>query len=119
MVGEIAIGHVWGLPSETHETQVFAPFSNRGSAADELVAARSSICSTIELRQNNRYDDPPLKSIELPAGKPVAMRKGGQHLRLIGLNKSLKPGDRFDMVLDFLNAGEVTVEVIVEQGPGH
>ena len=122
-VAGVVVGHsplsVWGLPSETHETQVFAPFSNRGSAADELVAARSSICSTIELRQNNRYDDPPLKSIELPAGKPVAMRKSGRHLRLIGLNKSLKPGDRFDMVLDFLNAGEVTVEVIVEQGPGH
>ena len=118
-VGSIAIGHVWGLPSETNETQVFAPFSNRGNAADELVAARSSICSIIELRQNNRYDDPPLKSIELAPGKPVAMRKGARHLRLIGLAKSLKPGDRFDMILDFLNAGEVTIEVIVEDGPGH
>jgi periplasmic copper chaperone A len=118
-VGAIAIGHVWGLPSETNETQVFAPFSNRGDAADELVAARSSICSAVELRQNNRYDDPPLKSIELAPGKPVAMRKGARHLRLIGLTKSLKPGDRFDMVLDFLHAGEVVVEVIVEDGPGH
>ncbi len=119
MAGKIAIGHVWGLPSETSETQVFAPFSNRGEAADELVAARSSICSTIELRQNNRYDDPPLKAIELLPGKPVAMRKGGRHLRLIGLTRSLKPGDRFDMILDFLNAGEAAVEVIVEDGSGH
>lgn len=118
-MGDIAIGHVWGLPSNLTETQVFAPFSNRGTVADELVAARSSICSTIELRQNNRYDDPPLKSIELAPGKPLAMRKGARHLRLIGLTKPLKPGDRFDMILDFLNAGEVTVEVIVEDGPGH
>jgi copper(I)-binding protein len=117
--GKIAIGHVWGLPSDTSETQVFAPFSNRGDTADELVAARSSICSTIELRQNNRYDDPPLKAIELLPGKPVGMRKGGRHLRLIGLTKSLKAGDRFDMVLDFLNAGEASVEVIVEDGSGH
>jgi copper(I)-binding protein len=117
--GAIAIGHVWGLPSETNETQVFAPFSNRGEAADALVAARSSICSVIELRQNNRYDDPPLKAIELLPGKPVAMRKGARHLRLIGLTKSLKPGDRFDMILDFLNAGEWAVEVIVEDGSGH
>jgi periplasmic copper chaperone A len=119
MAGAIAIGHVWGLPSETNETQVFAPFSNRGSTADELVAARSSICSAIELRQNNRYDDPPLKAIELAPGKPVAMRKVGRHLRLIGLTKPLKAGDRFDMILDFLNAGEVAVEVIVEDGSGH
>ena len=117
--GSIAIGHVWGLPSETNETQVFVPFSNRGQEADALVAARSSICSSIELRQNNRYDDPELKSIELLPGKPVAMRKGGRHLRLIGLTRSLKAGDRFEMILDFLKAGEAVVEVIIEDGSGH
>jgi periplasmic copper chaperone A len=117
--GRIAIGHVWGLPSETSETQVFMPLSNRGQEADELVAARSSICSTIELRQNNRYDDPALKSMELPPAKPLAMRRGARHLRLIGLTRSLKTGDRFQLTLDFLNAGEAVVEVIVEDGSGH
>src|SRR5690349_8300669 len=87
MLGSIAIGHIWGLPSTTNETQVFAPIINRGKTADELVAARSSICSMIELRENNRYDDPPLKSIELPPGKPLAMRKGARHFRLIGPTK--------------------------------
>lgn len=118
-LGEIAIGHVWGLPSETPETQVFAPLSNRGQEADELVAARSDICSMIELRQNNRYDDPALTAIALEPGKPVAMRKGARHLRLIGLTRPLKVGDRFDMILDFQKAGEITVEVIVEDGSGH
>jgi copper(I)-binding protein len=47
------------------------------------------------------------------------MRKGARHLRLIGLKKSLNAGDRFDMILDFLNAGEIAVEVIVENGSGH
>jgi hypothetical protein len=28
--GQIAIGHVWGLPSELTETQVFMPMFNRG-----------------------------------------------------------------------------------------
>lgn len=118
-IGEIAIGHAWGLPSETRETQVFVPMSNRGKDKDELVAARSPICSMIELRQNNRYDDPALISIALEPAKPVAMRKDARHLRLIGLVKPLKAGDRFDMILDFLNAGEITVEVIVEDGSGH
>lgn len=118
-LGQIAIGHVWGLPSQSNETQVFVPISNRGQDADELVAARSPVCSMIELRQNNRYDDPALKSVELLPGKPVAMRKGARHLRLIGLGKPLKPGDRFEMTLDFLNAGETIVDVIVEDGAGH
>lgn len=117
--GRIAIGHVWGLPSETSETQVFMPLSNRGAEADELVAARSPICSAIELRRNNRYDDPALRSIELPPARPVAMRKGARHLRLIGLTRSLKAGDRFELTLDFLNAGEAVVEVIVEDGSEH
>lgn len=118
-IGEIAIGHVWGLPSETRETQVFVPLSNRGKEADALVAARSAICSMIELRQNNRYDDPALISVVADPGKPVAMRKGARHLRLIGLTKPLKVGDRFDMILDFEKTGEITVEVIVEDGSGH
>ncbi|QIG47016.1 copper chaperone PCu(A)C [Nordella sp. HKS 07] len=118
-IGEIAIGHVWGLPSDMRETQVFVPLSNRGQTKDELVAARSPICSMIELRQNNRYDDPPLTSIAVEPAKPVAMRKGARHLRLIGLSRPLKSGDKFDMTLDFLNAGEITVEVIVEDGSGH
>jgi copper(I)-binding protein len=117
--GAIAIGHVWGLPSATNETQVFAPFSNRGQEADALVAARSPICSIVELRRNNRYDDAPLKEIELPPGRPVALRKGARHLRLIGLARPLKAGDRFAMILDFLNAGEAAVEVMVENGSGH
>ena len=37
--------------------------ANNGKMSDERVAARSEICSLIELRLNNRYDDPPLKSI--------------------------------------------------------
>ena len=118
-IGNIAIGHVWGLPSQSGETQVFAPMNNRGKEKDELVAARSKICSMIELRPNNRYDDPVLKSIELLPSKPIAMRPSARHLRLIGLTRELKPGDRFDLVLDFLNAGELQVEVMVESKEGH
>jgi periplasmic copper chaperone A len=117
--GDIAIGHVWGLPAQSGETQVFAPMNNRGKDKDALVAARSSICSMIELRQNNRYDDPALQSIDLLPGKPIAMRPKARHLRLIGLKRELKSGDRFDLILDFLNAGEAPVEVYVESAEGH
>lgn len=118
-VGEIAIGHVWGLPSQSNETQVFIPLVNRGAEADALVAARSAIAPVIELRRNNRYDDPALASLALLPKKPVAMRKGARHLRLIGLTKPLKAGDRFELILDFEKAGETAVEVIIDDGAGH
>ena len=92
--------------------------NNRGKDKDALVAARSSVCSMIELRQNNRYDDPALQAIELLPGKPIAMRPTARHLRLIGLTRELKSGDRFSLILDFLNAGEVEVEA-EPAGEGH
>jgi copper(I)-binding protein len=116
-VGDIAIGHAWALPSQQMDGQVFFPLANQGKAHDELVAARSNICSLIELRQNNRYDDLALASIALEPLKPVPMRPTARHLRLVGLKQSLKAGDTFSMILDFLNAGEIEIEVMVEEKP--
>ena len=116
--GNIAIGHSWALPSQQNDGQVFFPLVNQGTEPDELVAARSEICSMIEFRQNNRYDDPPLTSITLGPGKPIPMRPTARHLRLVGLKQALKKGDRFLIVLDFLNSGEAGIEVIVEERPG-
>ena len=92
---------------------------NNGKITDELVAARSSVCTLIELRRNNRYDDPPLTSMVLEPGKPIPMRPTGRHLRLVGLSGPLMPGARFAVVLDFLNAGEIEIEAYVEAAPGN
>jgi copper(I)-binding protein len=116
--GQILIGHAWALPTDSGQGQVFFPLVNNGNGPDELIAARSAIASVIELRANNRYDDPPLAAIRLEPGKPVPMRPTALHLRLIGLIKPLAEGDRFPLILDFLNAGEIEVEVIVEHKPG-
>ena len=116
--GDMAIGHSWALPSQQNDGQVFFPLLNQGSQHEELVAARSDICSVIELRQNNHYDDPPLASIVLEPSKPVPMRPTARHLRLVGLKKPLVAGDRFTIILDFLNSGEAEIEVIVEEKPG-
>jgi periplasmic copper chaperone A len=117
--GNIAIGHAWALPSQQNDGQVFFPLANQGTEHDELVAARSEICGSIELRQNNRYDDPPLTSIALDPKKPVPMRPTARHLRLVGLRKPLRFGDRFKIILDFLNSGETEIEVFVEEKPGN
>lgn len=117
--GDIAIGHAWALPSgASGEGQAFMPMVNNGKAADELVAARSSVCTQIELRRNNRYDDPPLSSFVLEPGRPVALRPTARHLRLMGLKAPLLLDQRFTVILDFLNAGEIEVEFHVETAPG-
>lgn len=117
--GDIAIGHAWALPARvSREGQAFVPLVNNGKTTDELVGARSSACGTIELRRNNRYDDPPLESFLLEPGKPLPMRPTARHLRLMALSGPLDPGQRFTIILDFLNAGEAEVAFHVEETPG-
>jgi periplasmic copper chaperone A len=116
----IAIGHAWALPAgQGIDGQVFMPIVNQNAEADALVAARSSICATIELRQNARYDDPPEKQFDLAPSKPLPMRPSARHLRLIGLKQPLQEGQDFSLVLDFLRAGELEVNVTVGDKGGH
>jgi periplasmic copper chaperone A len=117
--GNIKIGHAWALPVRIGiDGQCFMPLLNAGKEPDALVAARSEICGFIELRRNARYDQPAEAEFALAPNKPVAMRPQATHLRLAGLHKPLQLGDRFPLILDFLNAGEVEVEVYVEHAPG-
>ena len=118
-LGDIKIGHAWALPADVAvDGQVFMPLFNTGKTPDSLIAARSSMTGIIELRTNNRYDDPPAKEFVLDPVKPLAMRPTAHHLRLVGLRKPLKLGDRFSIILDFLHAGEIELEVYVETKPG-
>lgn len=117
-VGSIEIGHAWALPSGASEAQAFCPLFNGGEAPDELTGAHSSICTRIELRRNNAYDDPPLGSFVLDPGRPLAMRPTARHLRLVGLQGPLALGQRFTVILEFRNAGEAEVAFHVEKTPG-
>jgi periplasmic copper chaperone A len=118
-VGAIRLGHAWALPASMGiDGQAFMPLLNTAKEPDALVAARSDACSFIELRAHNKYDILAMKEFYLEPNKPFPMRPTDRHLRLVGLNKPLVLGDRFMLVLDFLNAGELEVEVHVENSPG-
>jgi periplasmic copper chaperone A len=117
--GGIKIGHAWSLPAPMGiDGQVFMPLLNTGKMPDALVAARSEVCTFIEFRAHNKYDILAMKEFYLEPNKPFPMRPTDRHLRLVGLNKPLVLGERFMLVLDFLNAGETEVEVYVENSPG-
>ncbi len=117
-VGDIKIGHAWALPALAgQDGQCFMPLLNSGKTEDELVAARSEVCLAIQLRHNARYDDPPEMQFDLAPNKPIAMRPQAVHFRLLGLRKDLKEGESFALVLDFLNAGEIELNVHIANSP--
>ncbi len=115
--GDIAIGHAWALPTTQQDAQVFTPLLNSGKTRDSLLAARTGIASLVELRPNNKYDEKPMQEFVLDPGKPFPMRPTSRHMRLVGLSMPLAKGDTFNLVLDFLNAGEVEIEVHVQETP--
>lgn len=117
--GDIAIGHAWALPSgASRDGQVFFPLLNMGKTAEALISTRCDAAAFVELRRNARYDDPPEQQFDLPPKTPLAMRPAALHLRLVGLNSPLVLGQRFPLILDFLNAGESEMSVYVEATPG-
>jgi len=58
----------------------------------------------------------PVESIELPAGKAVALEPGGYHIMLMELVKPLEVGQTFEVTLSFQVAGDRTVTAEVREG---
>jgi periplasmic copper chaperone A len=117
-VGDIKIGHAWALPALAgQDGQCFMPLLNSGKTEDSLIAARSEVCLVIQLRHNARYDDPPELQFDLAPNKPIAMRPQAVHFRLVGMRKDLKEGESFPLVLDFLNAGEIELDIHIANSP--
>lgn len=54
-------------------------------------------------------------AIAIPANGEIRLEPGGSHILFNGLKKPLEEGERFPVVLKFRNAGEITVEMWVQQ----
>jgi len=121
-VAEIEIGHPWARPTAPAATvgAAYLSLKNTGKTDDRLVAAASPAAEKVELHSMTMTDGVmkmrQLPSIELHAGKSVALAPGGLHLMLIGLKEPLKAGMRIPATLTFERAGDVTVELAVETG---
>jgi periplasmic copper chaperone A len=115
----IQIGHAWGLPSASGETRAFFPLFNAGKEVDEVLSMTSPAASRIEAMQPTAGGTFAPTRLVLAGGKPLPMRDGGFHLRLSGLKKPLKHGDKIPLTLAFRKSGSVTVEIWIEQrSPG-
>jgi periplasmic copper chaperone A len=104
----------------------YVTIENKGKNADKLVGASSPVAKSVEIHtmtmDGNVMKMREVGQIELPASGRVEMKPGdGYHLMLMGLQQSLKAGDRFPMTLVFEKAGkaEVMVKVQEKKDAGH
>ena len=50
----------------------------------------------------------------MPANGQYILKRGGDHIMLMGLRRSLRQGDNINVTLTFKKAGRMTIEVPVD-----
>ena len=98
---------------------IFFEIENHGDA-DRLIAAASDVAEKVELHTHKEDANGVMQmlqiegGIEIPAHGGHALARGGDHVMLLGLTRSLKQGDTITLTLTFEQAGDVVVQVPVD-----
>jgi hypothetical protein len=57
----------------------------------------------------------PQESVPIPERGQVTFEPGGLHVMLVNLKRDLAEGEQIELILRFREAGEITLQVPVEQ----
>jgi copper(I)-binding protein len=60
-----------------------------------------------------------VKSFEIPARERYELRPGGSHLMLVEITRPLQKGERIPLTLRFEHAGELEVQLEVQEMGSH
>ncbi|MCV2869646.1 copper chaperone PCu(A)C [Defluviimonas sp. WL0002] len=96
----------------------FFMIENHSDVDDRLVGAASDVAMKAELHTHKQTADGTMQmmaiedGIALPAGGTHALARGGDHLMFMGLKDA--PGEALTVTLTFEQAGEITVEIPVD-----
>lgn len=97
----------------------FMTIENHGDA-DRLIGARSDLAQRVELHTHLQDANGVMSMIHVEDGFPIPanavhmLDRGGDHVMFLGLNSVPAEGDTIRLTLTFEKAGEVTVEVPVD-----
>lgn len=122
-VGSLKIDHPYSraMPPASPTAAVFFTISNNGKQADRLIAASSKQSGRAELHTHTN-DNGVMRmrqvegGIAIAAGSSVKLAPGGLHVMLLEVKQQARAGDKFPLTLTFERAGEVQVDVKVEDG---
>lgn len=97
----------------------FFHIMNTGEA-DQLVGVSSDVAPRVELHTHKDMGDGIMKMMHveegfaIPANDMYIFQRGGDHVMMMGLDKGLANGETVSIVLHFENAGDVAVEIPVD-----
>lgn len=98
----------------------FLIIENTGAADDALVAVTSDVAKRIELHTHIDAGDGVMQMREVegglpvPAGGTLMMKRGGDHVMMMGLTRPLAQGDVVTLTMTFESGATMTVDVPVD-----
>ena len=119
--GDIQVRHPWSRATAPGAKVAvgYMEIRNRGTQPDRLLGASTPLAQRVEMHITEREGDVmrmrQVKDFEIPARERITLRPGGSHLMLVDITRPLKKGERFPVTLRFERAGELQVEVEVQE----
>lgn len=98
---------------------MFMTIRNASDTPDRLIEARSPVAQLVELHTHIDANGvmrmrPVEDGFEIPAGGVHELARGGDHVMLMGLTRTLENGKTVPLTLVFENAGEISLDVPVD-----
>lgn len=128
---DVMVSDAYARSSTKHAKSgaAFLMIMNHGDVDDRLLEIRTPFAAKVQLHVNIEDDTGMMtmrhveEGFALPAGGMIHMARGGEHVMLMGVSEPFEQGRMIPMTLVFEKAGEIEVEVPVDQerkaGDGH
>lgn len=93
---------------------------NKGAEVDRLIGAKTEYAAMAEVHTHLESADGIMQMRPIEGGLEIGamgehqLKRGGDHIMIMGLSKRLEQGDMLPLTLVFQNAGEIDLEVVVD-----
>ncbi len=137
LIGALALS-LFTLPANAADVMVMDPYfrtsgptaksggafmhiANHSDADDRLISARSDVAKKIELHTHIDAGNGVMQmrqvkgGFEIPAQGMHMLARGGDHIMFMGLTREVVDGDSITVTLTFEKAGEITIEIPIDQ----
>ena len=124
--GQVEVSNAWARATPGKAENGAAYLTILSPTTDRLVSVSSPVAKKAELHTMSMagmvMQMRPLAGLDIPAGRPVTLKPGGEHIMLLGLDRPLQEGESFPLTLNFERAGLLSVTAAVQKlsatGPG-
>ena len=118
----LEIVHPWTAAMTEERTvnvPVYMTLKNRTNTAERLLRATTPLADKVELIEPHSHGSMTMPSVaadlKIPRGGDLVLNAKGPHLLLSGVKKRLNAYDSFNLTLVFERAGQMVVEVMIEE----